>query len=81
MISDKSIGAGLLLFTSLGLIWYTIWTLVTPFFNSEHPIHSLSIFPSREVAVKAPVWILLAGIAAVLARIIKNARYQLQDIT
>ncbi|WWC86937.1 uncharacterized protein L201_001817 [Kwoniella dendrophila CBS 6074] len=44
-------------------IYYTIWALLLPFISNDSSIHEL--FPSREWAIKLPLFLLLSGITAV----------------
>ncbi|KAI5284046.1 hypothetical protein KEM52_003126 [Ascosphaera acerosa] len=43
--------------------YYTAWTLLMPFVDDGHPLHSL--FPPRVWAIRIPVILLLLGSAVV----------------
>ncbi|KAK4057431.1 Dolichol phosphate-mannose biosynthesis regulatory protein [Microbotryomycetes sp. JL221] len=61
-VTDKVVG-GLMLITSVVVfVYYTIWTLLTPFLPPDSPLHEL--FPSREWAVRIPALLLLAGLTS-----------------
>uniref|UniRef100_A0A8C5MZM4 Dolichol phosphate-mannose biosynthesis regulatory protein n=1 Tax=Leptobrachium leishanense TaxID=445787 RepID=A0A8C5MZM4_9ANUR len=51
--SDRVAGAGLVLFSAVLFIYYTVWVICLPFIDSEHVIHSF-FFP-REYAVLLPL--------------------------
>ncbi|KAI0128520.1 dolichol phosphate-mannose biosynthesis regulatory protein [Xylariales sp. AK1849] len=40
-------------------LYYSIWTLVMPFVDSDHPLHS--VFPPRVWAIRLPVILILLG--------------------
>ncbi|KAI0703609.1 dolichol phosphate-mannose biosynthesis regulatory protein Dpm2 [Cytidiella melzeri] len=44
-------------------VYYTIWTLILPFFDSDSPVHCC--FPSREWAIRIPAFILVVGMSAI----------------
>ncbi|KAI0341611.1 hypothetical protein BDW22DRAFT_1332087 [Trametopsis cervina] len=48
---------------AVGFVYYSLWTLVLPFFDASSLVHSW--FPSREWAVRIPAFILVLGIAAI----------------
>ncbi|KAF3082893.1 hypothetical protein TWF569_004386 [Orbilia oligospora] len=60
---DKIAGLAMLLIASTVFLYYTVWTLLTPFVDEDHPIQSL--FPPRVWAIRIPV-ILLLIISAVV---------------
>ncbi|KAF3937198.1 hypothetical protein ABW19_dt0204100 [Dactylella cylindrospora] len=53
----------MLLVASTVFLYYTVWTLLTPFIDDDHPIQSL--FPPRVWAIRIPVILLLIGSAVV----------------
>ncbi|KAJ6260927.1 hypothetical protein Dda_3588 [Drechslerella dactyloides] len=53
----------MLLIASTVFLYYTVWTLLTPFIDDNHPIQAL--FPPRVWAIRIPV-ILLLIISAVV---------------
>ncbi|KZT67734.1 hypothetical protein DAEQUDRAFT_672610 [Daedalea quercina L-15889] len=62
-MSDKATG-GLMLFAAASVcIYYTVWTILLPFFDASSPVHDY--FPSREWAVRIPAFILVIGISAI----------------
>ncbi|EMC94347.1 hypothetical protein BAUCODRAFT_48394, partial [Baudoinia panamericana UAMH 10762] len=60
---DKAVGASMLIVASAVFLYYTIWTLLLPFVDSDHPLQSL--FPPRVWAIRIPVILLLLGGAVV----------------
>ncbi|TKA63821.1 hypothetical protein B0A55_10017 [Friedmanniomyces simplex] len=60
---DKLVGASMLVAASAVFLYYTIWTLLLPFVDSNHPLQSL--FPPRVWAIRIPVILLLLGGAVV----------------
>ncbi|KAI0928531.1 hypothetical protein AcW1_005747 [Taiwanofungus camphoratus] len=63
VLKDKALG-GIVLFTaSVIFVYYTIWAILLPFLDVSNPIHG--IFPSRQWAVRIPVFILIMGISAI----------------
>ncbi|KAJ2803393.1 Dolichol phosphate-mannose biosynthesis regulatory protein [Coemansia guatemalensis] len=61
-INDKAVGAALLGIGSFVFAYYSIWTLVIPFVDEDHPARSL--FPPQWYAIAVPVFLLAAGITA-----------------
>ncbi|KAJ2712006.1 Dolichol phosphate-mannose biosynthesis regulatory protein [Coemansia spiralis] len=59
-INDKAIGAALLAVGSFVFAYYSIWTLVIPFVDEDHPARQL--FPPQWFAVAIPVFLLAVGI-------------------
>ena len=51
-MSDRVLGACLLVAASLGFAYYTVWALALPFVDAEQPLHAL--FPPRHLAVALP---------------------------
>ncbi|GAA5886393.1 hypothetical protein JCM6882_001625 [Rhodosporidiobolus microsporus] len=63
-LSDRTLGGCLLAVNIFLFVYYTIWTLFTPFLPTSSPLFLL--FPlSREWAVRIPVLILLVGMCFV----------------
>ncbi|GHJ83947.1 hypothetical protein NliqN6_0349 [Naganishia liquefaciens] len=61
--SDKLLGS-IMLFTAIFVFtYYTMWALLTPFFDPTSQIHSY--FPPREYAVRLPASLLVLGGAAI----------------
>ncbi|RMX80039.1 hypothetical protein D0869_07849 [Hortaea werneckii] len=60
---DRVVGLAMLVIASTVFLYYTIWTLLLPFVDSNHPIQSL--FPPRVWAIRIPVILLLLGGAVV----------------
>jgi len=60
---DRVVGLAMLVLASTVFLYYTIWTLLLPFVDSNHPIQSL--FPPRVWAIRIPVILLLLGGAVV----------------
>ncbi|KAF2095637.1 dolichol phosphate-mannose biosynthesis regulatory [Rhizodiscina lignyota] len=60
---DRLVGAMMLIVASAVFLYYTIWTLMMPFVDEDHPAHSL--FPPRVWAIRIPVMIILLGCAVV----------------
>ncbi|CAH2316204.1 dolichol phosphate-mannose biosynthesis regulatory [Pelobates cultripes] len=59
--SDRVAGAGLVAFSSLLFVYYTVWVICLPFIDSDHVIHSF--FLPREYSVLLP---LLAALIVLL---------------
>ncbi|RPA83591.1 dolichyl-phosphate mannosyltransferase polypeptide 2 [Ascobolus immersus RN42] len=53
----------MLLTATFVFIYYTVWTLLMPFVDHDHPLHTF--FPPRSWAIKIPVILILAGCAVV----------------
>jgi len=60
---DKIAGLAMLLIASTVFLYYTVWTLATPFIDEDHPIQA--IFPPRVWAIRIPVILVLVGGAVV----------------
>ncbi|RMD39960.1 hypothetical protein DV735_g5184, partial [Chaetothyriales sp. CBS 134920] len=54
---DKLIGMALLVVATTVFLYYTIWTLLIPFVDDDHPLQSL--FPPRVWAIRIPVILIL----------------------
>jgi len=53
----------MLLTASVVFIYYTIWAILLPFFDTTSPIHDY--FPAREWAIRLPAFILVVGLAMI----------------
>ncbi|KIP09570.1 hypothetical protein PHLGIDRAFT_311507 [Phlebiopsis gigantea 11061_1 CR5-6] len=62
-LSDKTLGAFMLSSAAIIFAYYTVWTILLPFFDASSPVHGW--FPSREWAVRIPAFILVVGISAI----------------
>ncbi|GAB7358575.1 hypothetical protein MBLNU230_g2635t1 [Neophaeotheca triangularis] len=60
---DRAVGTAMLLTATVVFAYYTVWTLLMPFVDDNHPLQSL--FPPRVWAIRLPVIILLLGGAVV----------------
>ncbi|KAF2461354.1 dolichol phosphate-mannose biosynthesis regulatory, partial [Lineolata rhizophorae] len=60
---DRLIGLAMLVVATAVFTYYTIWTLLMPFVDEDHPLHSL--FPPRVWAIRIPVILILLGSAVV----------------
>ncbi|KAI4865868.1 dolichol phosphate-mannose biosynthesis regulatory protein [Hypoxylon rubiginosum] len=57
------VGLAMLVAACVVFIYYSLWTLVMPFVDSDHPLHL--IFPPRVWAIRIPVILILLGSAVV----------------
>ena len=53
----------MLILASFVFLYYTVWTLLMPFVDDDHPLHSF--FPPRVWAIRLPVILMLLGCAVV----------------
>ncbi|KAL2134801.1 hypothetical protein VTI74DRAFT_10785 [Chaetomium olivicolor] len=60
---DKLVGLAMLVAASVVFLYYTIWTLLMPFVDSDHPLQAF--FPPRVWAIRIPVILILLGSAVV----------------
>ncbi|EPQ63713.1 Dolichol phosphate-mannose biosynthesis regulatory protein DPM2 [Blumeria graminis f. sp. tritici 96224] len=60
---DASVGLAMLIAASAVFLYYTAWTLLMPFVDSDHPLQNL--FPPRVWAIRIPVILILLGSAVV----------------
>ncbi|KAK4123862.1 dolichol phosphate-mannose biosynthesis regulatory [Parathielavia appendiculata] len=60
---DKLVGLAMLVAASVVFLYYTIWTLLMPFVDSDHPLQAF--FPPRVWAIRVPVILILLGCAVV----------------
>ncbi|KAF2084324.1 hypothetical protein K490DRAFT_20256, partial [Saccharata proteae CBS 121410] len=56
-------GLAMLIVATVVFAYYTIWTLLMPFVDEDHPLQSL--FPPRVWAIRIPVILILVGSAVV----------------
>ena len=61
---DRIVGSVIVGLGLAGIFYYAAWTLVMPFVDEGHPLHSL--FPSRELAILLPLLGVL-GVGAVFS--------------
>ncbi|NP_001186093.1 dolichol phosphate-mannose biosynthesis regulatory protein [Gallus gallus] len=59
--TDRAVGFGLVAFSLILFVYYTLWIIVLPFIDSDHSIHQY--FLPREYAVIIPV---VAGLLLLL---------------
>ncbi|KAF1815779.1 dolichol phosphate-mannose biosynthesis regulatory [Eremomyces bilateralis CBS 781.70] len=60
---DRLVGLAMLIVATTVFLYYTIWTLLMPFVDEGHQLHSL--FPPRVWAIRIPVILILLGSAVV----------------
>ncbi|CAJ0553435.1 Ff.00g119470.m01.CDS01 [Fusarium sp. VM40] len=60
---DKIVGLAMLVAASVVFTYYTIWALLMPFVDDDHPLQNF--FPPRVWAIRIPVIIILLGSAVV----------------
>ncbi|KAL6870002.1 Dolichol phosphate-mannose biosynthesis regulatory protein [Amphichorda felina] len=60
---DKLVGLAMLVAASTVFLYYTIWTLLMPFVDDDHPLQNF--FPPRVWAIRIPVILILLGSAVV----------------
>ncbi|TID26488.1 hypothetical protein E2P81_ATG00960 [Venturia nashicola] len=60
---DRLVGLAMLIVATTVFAYYTVWALLMPFVDEEHPLHSL--FPPRVWAIRIPVILILLGSAVV----------------
>ncbi|EGS20686.1 putative dolichol phosphate-mannose biosynthesis regulatory protein [Thermochaetoides thermophila DSM 1495] len=60
---DKLVGLAMLVVATVVFLYYTIWTLLMPFVDSDHPLQNF--FPPRVWAIRIPVILILLGSAVV----------------
>jgi dolichyl-phosphate mannosyltransferase polypeptide 2 regulatory subunit len=53
-MSDRVLGVALLVASTAGFAYYTVWTLALPFVDADQPLHRL--FPPRHWAVALPAY-------------------------
>ncbi|KAI9034361.1 dolichol phosphate-mannose biosynthesis regulatory [Hyaloraphidium curvatum] len=62
-LEDRIAGAGLIAVGFAVFAYYTLWALVLPFVDSDHPARAY--FPPPEWAIRVPVALLLVGLTGV----------------
>ncbi|KAJ2358923.1 Dolichol phosphate-mannose biosynthesis regulatory protein [Coemansia erecta] len=62
-VNDKLIGAALLGIGTFVFAYYSIWTLVMPFVDEDHPVRRL--FPPQWFAIAIPVFLLAVGVTGI----------------
>ncbi|RKP39995.1 putative dolichyl-phosphate mannosyltransferase polypeptide 2, partial [Dimargaris cristalligena] len=62
-LQDKAVGGFLLLLSVAVFGYYSIWTLIMPFVDADHPLHQF--FLPREYAIRIPVVLILLGLTVV----------------
>ena len=60
---EKLVGLAMLVAASVVFTYYSIWTLLMPFVDSDHPLQAF--FPPRVWAIRIPVILILLGSAVV----------------
>ncbi|KAK9435994.1 Dolichol phosphate-mannose biosynthesis regulatory protein [Metarhizium brunneum] len=60
---DKLVGLAMLVASSVIFLYYTIWTLLMPFVDKDHPLQDF--FLHRKWAIRIPVILILLGSAVV----------------
>ncbi|KAA8568437.1 hypothetical protein EYC84_007470 [Monilinia fructicola] len=60
---DQLVGLAMLVAASVVFLYYTIWTLLMPFVDSDHPLQN--VFPPRVWAIRIPVILILLASAVV----------------
>ncbi|KAL8420077.1 hypothetical protein RB594_003017 [Gaeumannomyces avenae] len=60
---DKLVGLAMLVAASVVFLYYSVWTLIMPFVDSDHPLQN--VFPPRVWAIRIPVILILLGSAVV----------------
>ncbi|CAL1704450.1 unnamed protein product [Somion occarium] len=63
VMSDKALGGLMLSFSGAILVYYSLWTILLPFFDSSSPVHDY--FPKREWAVRLSAFIIILGVSAI----------------
>jgi dolichyl-phosphate mannosyltransferase polypeptide 2 regulatory subunit len=61
--SDKSLGFLLLSTAVIIFLYYTVWVLVLPFADKQHPINSY--FPPQYYAIALPATVLVVAVVMV----------------
>lgn len=56
---DRLVGLAMLIVATAVFTYYTVWTLLMPFVDEDHPLQSL--FPPRVWAIRIPVILILLG--------------------
>jgi hypothetical protein len=72
-MADRALGAALLVASTLGFVYYSVWVLALPFVDAEQPLHAL--FPPRHWAVALPAYAIVVrcGLRATQRRAAQRA--------
>ncbi|KAG0184195.1 hypothetical protein DFQ28_011617, partial [Apophysomyces sp. BC1034] len=57
---DKAIGVVAFFVASSVFVYYTIWSLLMPFVDKDHPLQEY--FPAREHAIRVPLLMMIIGL-------------------
>ncbi|KAJ9606526.1 Dolichol phosphate-mannose biosynthesis regulatory protein [Cladophialophora chaetospira] len=60
---DKLVGMAMLVVATTVFLYYTLWTLLMPFVDDDHPLQK--VFPPRVWAIRIPVILTLLASAVV----------------
>ncbi|KAI9493898.1 dolichol phosphate-mannose biosynthesis regulatory, partial [Zychaea mexicana] len=61
--TDKAAGAVAFLSAVAIFIYYTLWSLVMPFVDEDHPLQNY--FPPWEYAIRIPLILLIVGLTVI----------------
>ncbi len=72
-MADRVLGVALLVASTLGFVYYSVWVLALPFVDAEQPLHAL--FPPRHWAVALPAYAIVVrcGLRATQRRAAQTA--------
>ncbi|KAI9319734.1 dolichol phosphate-mannose biosynthesis regulatory [Dichotomocladium elegans] len=63
--TDKAVGA-VAFFAAIAIfVYYTLWSLVMPFVDEDHPLQNF--FPPWEYAIRIPLIVLIVGLTVILS--------------
>ncbi|KAI7884373.1 dolichol phosphate-mannose biosynthesis regulatory [Lichtheimia hyalospora FSU 10163] len=63
--TDKAVGA-VAFFSAIAIfVYYTLWSLVMPFVDEDHPLQNY--FPPWEYAIRIPLVILIVGLTVIFS--------------
>ncbi|CDH56566.1 predicted protein [Lichtheimia corymbifera JMRC:FSU:9682] len=63
--TDKAVGA-IAFFSAIAIfVYYTLWSLVMPFVDEDHPLQNY--FPPWEYAIRIPLVILIVGLTVIFS--------------
>jgi heme O synthase-like polyprenyltransferase len=74
-MSDRAVGAALVLLSGGAWLYYSAWVLGVPFLPSAHPAHAF--FPDRRWALLLPAYaivLLCALVAAIVGKLMLSSR-------
>jgi dolichyl-phosphate mannosyltransferase polypeptide 2 regulatory subunit len=63
--SDRLVGSVLLLVALVVFTYYTVWAIIMPFVDADHPLHAY--FLPRDYAVKIPAALLTLGVVVIFS--------------